>query len=111
MPGRKYRPRPRRAAFSSCRRRSRCSGRSDRITDASGRIYSSHWKGAARLMISTIVKINFLNLRRDRAAFGLTFVLPIIFFSIFAMIFGRMDREARDNTIKVAVADRDQSEM
>jgi ABC-2 type transport system permease protein len=62
-------------------------------------------------MLSTIVKINFLSLRRDKAAFGLTFVLPIVFFSIFAMIFGRMDREARDNTIKVAVADRDQSEM
>jgi ABC-2 type transport system permease protein len=62
-------------------------------------------------MISTIVKINFLNLRRDKAAFVLTFVLPIAFFSIFAMIFGRMDREARNNTIKVAVADRDQSEM
>ena len=61
-------------------------------------------------MISTIVKINFLNLRRDRAAFGLTFVLPIIFFSIFAMIFGQMDRSTRDNTIKITVADRDQSE-
>jgi ABC-2 type transport system permease protein len=62
-------------------------------------------------MISTIVKINFLNLRRDKAAFILTFVLPIIFFSIFAMIFSRMDGNARDNTIKIAVADRDQSEM
>jgi ABC-2 type transport system permease protein len=62
-------------------------------------------------MISTILKINFLNLRRDRAAFMLTFILPIVFFSIFAMIFGRMDRDVRDNRIKIAVADRDQSEM
>src|ERR1051326_1453647 len=61
-------------------------------------------------MISTILKINFLNLRRDRAAFALTFVLPIVFFSIFAMIFGRMDRDARDNKIKVAVVDLDQTD-
>jgi ABC-2 type transport system permease protein len=60
-------------------------------------------------MISTILKINFLNLRRDRAAFALTFVLPVVFFSIFAMIFGRMDRDARDNKIKVAVVDLDRS--
>src|SRR5438477_6457617 len=62
-------------------------------------------------MLSTIFKINFLNLRRDKAAFVLTFVLPIAFFSIFAMIFGRMDRDTRDNRIKVEVADRDGTEM
>ena len=62
-------------------------------------------------MISTIIKINFLNLRRDKAAFTLTFVLPVVFFSIFAMIFGRMDRDARDNRIKVTVSDRDQTGM
>src|SRR5262252_4523064 len=61
-------------------------------------------------MISTIVKINFLNLRRDKAAFALTFILPVVFFSIFAMIFGRMDRDARDNRIKVALVDLDQSD-
>jgi ABC-2 type transport system permease protein len=61
-------------------------------------------------MISTIVKINFLNLRRDRAAFMLTFILPIVFFSIFAMIFGRMDRDARDTKIRVVVVDRDQTD-
>ena len=61
-------------------------------------------------MISTILKIHFLNLRRDRAAFALTFVLPVVFFSIFAMIFGRMDRDARDNKIKVAVVDLDRSD-
>ena len=61
-------------------------------------------------MISTIVKINFLNLRRDKAAFALTFILPIVFFSIFAMIFGRMDRDARDDKIKIAVVDLDQTD-
>src|SRR5215471_14198602 len=61
-------------------------------------------------MISTIVKINFLNLRRDKAAFALTFILPIVFFSIFAMIFGRMDRDVSDNKIKIAVVDLDQTD-
>src|SRR5262249_811338 len=54
--------------------------------------------------------INFLNLRRDKAAFALTFILPIVFFSIFAMIFGRMDRDVRDNKIKVSLVDLDQTD-
>ena len=62
-------------------------------------------------MLFTIMKINFLNLRRDKAAFALTFVLPIVFFSIFAMIFGGMDRNVRDNRIKITVSDRDQTAM
>lgn len=61
-------------------------------------------------MISTIIKINFLNLRRDRAAFMLTFILPIVFFSIFAMIFGSMNRGTRDNKIKIAVVDLDRTD-
>lgn len=61
-------------------------------------------------MIATIIKINFLNLRRDKAAFALTFILPIVFFSIFAMIFGRMDSDVRDNKIKVVVVDLDQTD-
>lgn len=61
-------------------------------------------------MISTIFKIHLLNLRRDKAALALTFILPILFFSIFAMIFGRMDRDPRDNKIKVAVTDLDQTD-
>ncbi|HEY2383829.1 MAG TPA: ABC transporter permease [Terriglobia bacterium] len=61
-------------------------------------------------MISTIVKINFLNLRRDKAAFMLTFILPIVFFSIFAMIFGSMNRDSHDNKIKIAVVDLDRTD-
>ena len=38
-------------------------------------------------MIPTLLMINWINLRRDYVALGLTFVLPIIFFSIFASIF------------------------
>lgn len=45
-------------------------------------------------MIGTMLRINWLNLRRDRIALGLTFVMPIVFFSIFAVIFGNMGRGA-----------------
>src|SRR5262249_22106868 len=47
----------------------------------------------------------------DKVAFMLTFILPVIFFSIFAVIFGAMDRETRDTRIKIVVADRDQSDV
>lgn len=45
-------------------------------------------------MITTIFRISWLNLRRDRVALGMTFVLPLAFFSIFASVFGAMDEEA-----------------
>ena len=59
-------------------------------------------------MILPIVRTALLALRRDRAAFALSFVLPVAFFSIFAAIFG----SHRDTmpTIKVIVVDQDQSE-
>jgi len=58
-------------------------------------------------MIGTLLRIGFINLRRDRVAQALVFLLPIMFFSIFASIFGNQ----RDSTskIKVAVADLDQT--
>ena len=43
-------------------------------------------------MISTIMKINWLNLKRDKVALRMMFVLPVIFFSIFAFIFGATSR-------------------
>ena len=39
-------------------------------------------------MIRTILRVHAINLRRDRAAQILTFVVPIVFFTIFALIFG-----------------------
>lgn len=62
-------------------------------------------------MISTIMKISLLNLKRDRVAVGLTFVLPVIFFSIFAMIFGGSDRRTRDDKLKVVVTDLDGTDL
>ena len=41
-------------------------------------------------MMRTILSVGWLNLRRDYVALGLTFLLPIVFFSIFAVIFGGM---------------------
>ena len=41
-------------------------------------------------MIGTIIRTLWIRLLRDRVALVLTFVLPIIFFSIFATIFGGM---------------------
>ena len=35
-------------------------------------------------------RVGWLSVRRDRAALGLLFVLPVVFFSIFAFIFGRV---------------------
>ena len=58
-------------------------------------------------MIFAIVRTSFRALRRDRGAFILSFVLPVAFFSIFAVIFG----QTHDTTprVSVAVVDEDQS--
>jgi ABC-2 type transport system permease protein len=59
------------------------------------------------MMISAIVRTAFVSLRRDRGALALSFILPVVFFSIFAVIFGGH----RDTTpkIKVIVVDEDHS--
>jgi ABC-2 type transport system permease protein len=65
-------------------------------------------------MTPTILRINWLNLKRDRIALGLTFVLPIIFFSIFAWIFGGVSKAgpgSRPDSLKVAVVDEDGSDI
>jgi ABC-2 type transport system permease protein len=58
-------------------------------------------------MILPIVRTAIVSLRRDRAALALSFVLPIAFFTIFAVIFGGM----HDTTPKITVilVDEDQS--
>jgi len=53
-------------------------------------------------MIPTLLHIGWLNLKRDYVALGLTFVLPIVFFSIFAVIFGGMGGAASGGTEGVA---------
>ncbi len=59
------------------------------------------------MMISSIVRTAIVSLRRDRGALALSFILPIVFFSIFAVIFG-----GRRNTtpkVSVIVVDEDHS--
>ena len=54
-----------------------------------------------------IVRTAMVSLRRDRGALALSFILPVVFFSIFAVIFGGR----RDTTpkIHVLVVDEDHS--
>lgn len=53
-------------------------------------------------MIIPIVRTAIVSLRRDRAALALSFVLPIAFFTIFAVIFGgQHDSTAKINVILV----------
>src|ERR1700733_3237351 len=59
------------------------------------------------MMISAIVRTAFVSLKRDRAALALSFILPVVFFSIFATIFGGRGSSARK--VKVIVADEDRS--
>jgi ABC-2 type transport system permease protein len=58
-------------------------------------------------MIFPIIRTALVSLRRDRAALALSFILPIAFFSIFAVIFGgRRDSMPK---ITVIVVDEDRS--
>jgi ABC-2 type transport system permease protein len=61
-------------------------------------------------MIATLLRVSWTNLRRDRVAQALTFMLPIIFFSIFATVFGNQGRNSTPR-IRVAVVDDDGSEL
>jgi ABC-2 type transport system permease protein len=58
-------------------------------------------------LILSIVRTGLIALRRDRGALALSFILPIAFFSIFAVIFGgRRDTTPR---IDIVVVDEDHS--
>lgn len=59
-------------------------------------------------MIRTLMRIGWLNLARDRVAQAMTFILPISFFSIFAMIFGNTGHGGTAR-VPVAVVDEDHS--
>ncbi len=62
-------------------------------------------------MIPTLLKINWINLRRDYVALGLTFVLPIIFFSIFAAIFSGSGGSGGASATKILVVDLDNTDI
>lgn len=60
-------------------------------------------------MILAVFKTGWMNLKRDRAALMLSFVVPIVFFSIFAGIFGA--QKSKTPKTKVAIVDLDQSQQ
>jgi ABC-2 type transport system permease protein len=61
-------------------------------------------------MILTLMRVSWTNLKRDRVAQALVFLLPIIFFSIFASVFGNQGRDSTSR-IRIAVVDEDGSEL
>jgi ABC-2 type transport system permease protein len=60
-------------------------------------------------LISPLIRIAIVALRRDRGALTLSFVLPVVFFSIFAVIFG--GRRDTTSKITVLVVDEDHSRV
>lgn len=58
-------------------------------------------------MIFPIVRTAFVSLRRDRVSLVLSFVVPIAFFSMFAIIFGSQHDSV--GRVKIIVVDQDQS--
>jgi len=59
------------------------------------------------MMIFAIVRSAMVSLKRDRAALALSFILPVVFFSIFATIFG--GRHDSTPKVNVIVVDEDHS--
>lgn len=62
-------------------------------------------------MIGTLLRIGWLELKRDRAALLLSFFVPIMFFSVFAVVFGSQSNRAGTSKVRLAVVDEDGSEM
>ena len=60
-------------------------------------------------MIGTLLRIHWINLSRDRIAQALTFLLPVVFFTIFGGIFAGQGRSGTPR-VRVAVVDEDRSE-
>ena len=60
--------------------------------------------------MGTLLRIGWIGLKRDRVAQALTFLLPIVFFSIFATIFGGQGDD-RTSRIRIAAVDEDGSEL
>lgn len=60
-------------------------------------------------MIGPILKASLLHLRRDRVVQALTFLLPIAFFSVFAMVFGGRGGSGSEVRVDVGVVDEDGS--
>ncbi|MEQ1824717.1 MAG: ABC transporter permease [Pirellula sp.] len=62
-------------------------------------------------MIWTVVQTSWRRLRNNRSELFLTFVVPMIFFSIFAVIFGSRDASSSTPKIKIAICNHSGSEL
>jgi ABC-2 type transport system permease protein len=62
-------------------------------------------------MILTLLRIFWIHLRRDRVVWLLTFIVPVAFFSIFAVIFSGQGGRGGTPTVRVAVVDEDSSDF
>jgi ABC-2 type transport system permease protein len=60
-------------------------------------------------MIFAVARTHFDKLKRDRAAFVLAFVVPVVFFSVFASIFRGSSSRAATRQIPVVVVDEDRT--
>ena len=61
-------------------------------------------------MIIAMIKALSISMLRDRMAMLLSFALPCVMFTVFAIIFGGISSEAKTNQLKVLVLDLDNSE-
>ncbi len=62
-------------------------------------------------MIRTVIQTSWRRLRNNRSELLLTFIVPIVFFSIFALIFGSRDASSSTPKIKVAISNEWPSEL
>ena len=62
-------------------------------------------------MIVTVIRIGILRLRNNPLEMLLMFVVPIIFFSIFALIFGRGIGSGKTSPVKVVFVNEDRTEV
>jgi ABC-2 type transport system permease protein len=60
-------------------------------------------------VIGTVLRVSWLELRRDKVALLLSFVLPLAFFSMFAVVFGGMSGGGSTRKIEVLVVDEEGS--
>jgi ABC-2 type transport system permease protein len=55
-------------------------------------------------MIWTVIQTSWRRLKNNRSELFLTFIVPIVFFSIFALIFGSRDASSSTPKIKIAIS-------
>lgn len=60
-------------------------------------------------MIAMLIRLSWTNLMRDRTALILTYVLPIVFFSIFASVFAQQER-ALTRRLECGIVDEDNTD-